>query len=158
MSLSPIGFPLKGFSDVVPDLRLVLMDYSPDTCSGFCGQIEHLKESPIKSDQILLDEAISSQEVIVHRKLKQGADGIIGVERQTMAVRDQDEEKVQQQLFLIEGRKKAIREKAVGDKAEAALNASHSIGVEDLLLDHCGAPRSMMICCREDPLSVSITS
>jgi hypothetical protein len=136
MSLSPIGFPLKGFSDAVPDLRLILMDCSPDPCSGFCGQIEHLKESPIKSDQILLDESISGPDVIVHRKLKQGADGIIGVERKTMAVRDQDEEKVQQQLFLTERGKKAIREKAVGDKAEAALNASNSIGVKDLLLDH----------------------
>jgi hypothetical protein len=136
MSLSPIGFPLKGFSDAVPDLRLILMDCSPDPCSGFCGQIEHLKESPVKSDQILLDKGISSQEVIVHRKLKQGADGLIGVEGQAVAVGDQDKEKVQQQLFRIEGRKKALREKAVGDKAEAALYASHSIRVKDLLLDH----------------------
>jgi hypothetical protein len=53
-----------------------------------------------------------------------------------VAVGDQDKEKVQQQLFRIEGRKKALREKAVGDKAEAALYASHPIGVKNLLLDH----------------------
>jgi hypothetical protein len=117
-----------------------------------------LEEGSIKSDQILLDEGISGPHVIVHRKLEQGTDGVIGVEGQTVAVGDQDEEKVQQQLCLIEGGKKTFREKAVGDKAEAALNASHSIGVEDLLLDHGGVPRSMMVCCREDPLSVSITS
>ena len=75
-----------------------------------------------------------------------------------MAVGDQNEEKVQQQLSLIEGGQKALGEKAVGNKAEAALYASDSIGVEDLLLDHGGVPRSMMLCCREDPRSVSITS
>ena len=101
-SLSATRFPLKSLSDAVPDLVLMLIDFSPGACSGFCGQIEHLEEGPIKSDQIFLDEGISGPDVIVHRKLEQGADGIIGVEGQAMAVRDQDEEKVQQQLFLTE--------------------------------------------------------
>ena len=66
-----------------------------------------MEEGSIKSDQIFLDEAISGPDVIVHRKLEQGANGIIGIERQTQSVRDQNEEKVQQQLFLIEGGKKS---------------------------------------------------
>jgi hypothetical protein len=53
-----------------------------------------------------------------------------------LTVGGQDQEKVQEQLFLIEGGKKAVGEKTVRDKAEASLNASDSIGIEDLLLDH----------------------
>jgi hypothetical protein len=136
MSLSPIGLPLKRLSHAVPDRRLMWTDFSPGACLRLCGQIEHLKESPIKSDQILLDEAISSQHVTVHRKLKQGADGIIGVEGQTVAVGDQDEEKVQEQLSLIKGGEKAIREKTVRDKAEARLNAPDALGVENPFFDH----------------------
>jgi hypothetical protein len=102
MSLSATWFPLKRLSDAVSDLMSMLIDFSPGACSGFYGQIEHLEEGPIKSDQIFLDEGISGPDVIVHRKLKQGADGIIGVEGQTMAVRDQDQEKVQHQFLLTE--------------------------------------------------------
>lgn len=158
MSLSATPAPLKCLSHAVPDLGGMRTDFSLGACLRLCGQIEDLEQGPIKSDQILLDESISSPDVIVHRKLEQGTNGIIGVEGQTVTVGDQNEKKVQQQLSLIEGRKKAVREKAVGDKAEAALYASDSIGVKDLLLDHGGVPRSMMLCCREDPLAVSITS
>jgi hypothetical protein len=115
---------------------LMRTHFSPGVCLRLCGQIEHLKEGSIKSDQILLDEGISGQDIIVHRKLKQGADGLTGVEGQAVAVGDQNEKKIQQQLSLIEGGKKTLREKAVGDKAEAAFYASDSIGIEDLLLDH----------------------
>jgi hypothetical protein len=117
-----------------------------------------LEQGSIKSDQIFPDEPISGFDVIVRRKLEQGTNGLIGIEGQTMAVRDQNKEKVQQQLFLTQRGKITLREKAVGDKAEAALNASNSIGVKDLLLDHGGAPCSMMPCCSEDPVSVSIAS
>jgi hypothetical protein len=53
-----------------------------------------------------------------------------------VAVGDQDKEKVQEQLSLIKGGEKAIREKTVRDKAKAALNAPNPTGFEDLLLDH----------------------
>jgi hypothetical protein len=124
----------------------------------FCGQVEHLKQGPIKGDQVFSDEGVPGPKVVVYRELEQRTNGVVGVKGKTLAVGDQDQEKVQEQLFLIEGRKKAVGEKTVGDKAEAALNASDSIGVEDLLLDHGWVPRSMMLRCREDPLSVSIAS
>jgi hypothetical protein len=114
--------------------------FSPGECWRFCGQIEHLKEGPIKNDQIFFYEGVSGPDVIVHRKLEQGADGIVGVEGQTLAVRDQDEEKVQQQLFLIEGRKKALREKAVGDKAETAFDPPYTLRPEHCLFDHGPQP------------------
>jgi hypothetical protein len=119
---------------------LMRTHFSPGVCLRLCGQIEHLKEGSIKSDQILLDEGISGQDIIVHRKLKQGADGLTGVEGQAVAVGDQNEKKIQQQLSLIEGRKKAIREKAVGDKAEAALNPPDPLRPENPLFDHGVVP------------------
>src|SRR3990170_781141 len=136
MSLSATWFPPKCLVDDVCNLILILIRFSLSVYWRLCGQIEHLEEGPIKSDQVFIYEGISGSDVIVHRKLEQGTNGIIGVEGQTLAVGDQDKEKGQKELFLIEGRKKAIREKAVRDKAEAALNASNPIGVEDLLLDH----------------------
>jgi len=123
-------------ADEAPHFMLAWAFFSPGRRRRFCGQIEHLEQGPIRNDQAFFYEGISGHDVIVHRKLEQGTDGIVRVEGQTLAVGDQDQEKVQQQLFLIEGRKKAVGEKTVGDKAEAPLNAPDPIGVEDLLLDH----------------------
>jgi hypothetical protein len=39
---------------------------SAGTCWRHGGQIEHLEQGSIESDQVFVDESISSQEVIVH--------------------------------------------------------------------------------------------
>ena len=80
MSLSAMGFPLKRLADDVPHFVSLLTDFLPGECWRVCRQIEHLKKGPIKSDQIFLDESVSGSDVIVHRKLEQGTNGILGVE------------------------------------------------------------------------------
>jgi hypothetical protein len=136
MSLSGIRFPLKCMADEPPRFMLAWAFFSPDSRRRFYGQIEHLEQGSIRSDQVFFYEGISGHDVIVYRKLEQGTDAVVRVEGQTLAVGNQDQEKVQEHLFLLEGRKKAIGEKTVGDKAEAPLNAPDPIGVENLLLDH----------------------
>jgi hypothetical protein len=136
-------------SHAVPDLGLMQIVFSLGICSGFCGQIEHLEEGSIKSDQILLDEGISGPEVIVHRKLEQGTNGIVGVKGQTLAVGDQNEEKVQEQLFLIEGRKKTVGDKAMRDKTETTFDPSYPLRPENPLFDHGLMPPLFHVFIRE---------
>jgi hypothetical protein len=103
---------------------------------GSLGQVEYLKEGPVKGDQIFPDQAVSGSDVFIEAELEQAADGVIGIIGQTVAVRDETKEKVQKQFFLAETGQKTIANEAVGDKAETTLDASQSIGVKNLFGDH----------------------
>jgi hypothetical protein len=128
---------------------LMLTSFSAGRCWRVCGQIEHLKKGPVKSDQIFLDESVSGLDVVLHRKLEQGTNGIVGVKGQTLAVGDQNEEKVQEQLFLIEGRKKTVGDKAMRDKTETTFDPSYPLRPENPLFDHGLMPPLFHVFIRE---------
>jgi hypothetical protein len=73
---------------------------------------------------------------VIHGKLQERANRIIGVKRQTMAIGGQHKEEVQQDLFLAERGQKAIREETVRYIAESALEGSDSVRIDDFLDDH----------------------
>ena len=53
-----------------------------------------------------------------------------------MAIGYDHQKKIQQQLFLAQGPQKAIANKSMGHKTEAALDLSDSVRIEDLFFDH----------------------
>jgi len=54
----------------------------------------------LRSDQILTDKAGSGLDVIVDAEPQKSADGIVGVAGKSMAVRGQNKEQIEQELFL----------------------------------------------------------
>jgi hypothetical protein len=53
---------------------------------GFCWQLEYLKKSAIKGDQIFFHQAVSCLDILVDSHLKQRADGIIAAKRKNKAI------------------------------------------------------------------------
>ena len=75
---------------------------------GSGRQREHLKEVAIKRNEVLLDEGIAGEEVVIQGELQQRTYLIEAVVRQTIAISDQDQKHLEQELMLAETAPEAI--------------------------------------------------
>jgi hypothetical protein len=103
---------------------------------GLLGQIEDLKEGPVKGNQIFLYKAVSGSDVFIDPQPEQAAYGVIGIIGQTVAVWDKTKEEVEKKFFLAERAQKTIAYEAVRNKTETTLDTSQSIRVKNLFADH----------------------
>ena len=71
--------------------------------AGLSGKGKNLENPSVKADQILFHETISGLDILVQRQLKKRTDHVITVIRKTVSVRCQNQQQVQQYLFLIQG-------------------------------------------------------
>ena len=96
---------------------------------GFRGQCKDLEESAVKGDEVFLDKGISGFQVLVEGQLQEGADGIIGVKGDPIAIGCQDQKEVEDEFFLVEGCEEAVSQESMRDKAESPLNAPDALFV-----------------------------
>ena len=72
------------------------------------GQSEHLKEMPIKRNEILVDQGIASHKVVIKGECQQRTDRSATVGGQPVAVGNQHEQDLQSQCMVAEARPEAI--------------------------------------------------
>jgi len=97
---------------------------------------EDLKQETVKTDQILLDQTFPGNDVIIRAESNQAADLLVAVIGQPFAVRDHDQEHIEQQLIMTQGIPESVPEKSVFDKGKAAGNLSNPMRVERFFFDH----------------------
>src|SRR5262245_5733130 len=102
-------------ADDLPDGRgvglyhvLRAMERSGRLKHGLRWQREYLKEVAIKRNEVLVDQGVSCHEVSIEGALEERTNLIEAVVGQTMAISDQDEKHIEQELLLAETAPEAI--------------------------------------------------
>jgi hypothetical protein len=83
---------------------------------------EHLEDTAVKSDKVLLDQLISGFQVIIEVHLQEGAKSVVTVEGKSVAIRDENEQEIKKELMVRKGAKEPISEESVLDGGKASLN------------------------------------
>jgi len=81
---------------------------------GMRREREHLEAGAVESDEILGDDPVAHVDVVVEVELEGGADSVLGVEADAVAVSGEDEEEVERALGVSEGDEEAAVEESVG--------------------------------------------
>ena len=107
------------------DLRA---DFGVAGC-GVDGQREDLEASAVEGDEVLSDEAVSGFEVGLEIDADDGADPIVAVEANPLAIAGEDEKEIEGLLGGFERSEEAVSEKAMVDEGEGlAPDAAHAMG------------------------------
>jgi hypothetical protein len=101
---------------------------------------EHLKEVTVKGYQIFVDESVSGLNVFIETELKEGHDPVIAVEGNTIAVANQDEEEIEEELLVGEAQPEAIPKEPVFDGGKAAFEPAHPFRDEGYSMNQGEAP------------------
>ncbi len=70
------------------------------------GQLEDLKSCSIKSDEIFVDEPISSLDIIVRKQLEHVADAFVAPVADSLSVSSEDEKKVKRAFVCCQSSEK----------------------------------------------------
>jgi hypothetical protein len=103
-------------------------------------QGEHLKEGAVEGEQILIDEGIAGSDIVVDAEADQGAELIVAVVREPMAIGDQDQEHIKQALLMSEVNPEAIAQKPMFNESEAPLDLSHPLRDQEFFVNHRYSP------------------
>jgi hypothetical protein len=79
----------------------------------------------VEGDEVLVDEAVANDEVVVQREFERGADPVVGVEADAVAIAGEDEEEVERTLGVAELCEEALVQELVGDEGEATGDAAN---------------------------------
>jgi hypothetical protein len=104
------------------------------------GQREHLKDVPVKHDEILVDQGISSEEGVIKGALEQRTNLIEAVVGQAVSVSHEDQKDIQQELMLAEAAPEALASAAMLEEREAAGNLADALGTQGTLFNHDAPP------------------
>jgi fructose-specific component phosphotransferase system IIB-like protein len=107
---------------------------------GLRWQREYLKEVAIKRDEVLVDQGVACHEVVIKGALEERTNLIEAVVGQTVAISDQDEKHIEQELMLAEAAPEAIAYEAMLDESEAAGNLADPLGAQGTLFNHHAPP------------------
>ena len=110
----------------------------------FLGKRQHLKQMPIKCDEVFFDQRISSIGVLIGEDSKDGADLVVAVVGEAISIGDEHQEHVEQQFMMIEAGPEAVAQEPVLYERETACDLSHSMRTERLFL--VGHGRAPFIC------------
>jgi len=66
--------------------------------------------------------------ILVRRQLERGADPVVGVETDAVAITGEDEEEVERALGVAQGGEEALVEEPVGEEGKATLDAADAVG------------------------------
>ena len=69
---------------------------------GFLRKGEHLETAAVESEEILVDEAVSGQDVIVQQQVKNPADPVITVKGDAVSIAGEDQEDVKEKFMVSE--------------------------------------------------------
>jgi hypothetical protein len=82
------------------------------------GQREDLEASAVEGDEVLSDEAVSGFEVGLEIDADDGADAIVAVEADSLAIAGEDQKEIEGLLGGLECSEEAVSEKAMVDEGE----------------------------------------
>jgi len=107
---------------------------------GVGWEREPLKEVTIKCYEVLLEERITSEEVIIQGELQERTARIEAVVGQAMALSHQDETHLEHECMLAEAGPEAIAYEAMLKKSEAAGNLAEPLGTQGTFFNHDAPP------------------
>ncbi len=92
------------------------------------------EEASVERHKVLVDERIARREVPLQRHARQRAQRIVVVETQAVSVSREDQQEIQHELIVVQGREKAVVQETVGDEGESATaNRADTIGANGWL-------------------------
>jgi hypothetical protein len=95
--------------------------------SWFFGKGEDLEKSAVEGDKVLFYELVSGLQVLLYGQVHKRADSVVAVERKPVSVGCQNKEDIEEQLVMAKADKKAVPQKAMLDKGEAAGDLADTI-------------------------------
>jgi len=98
-----------------------------DNRTGSGGRESTWKKVPSKAKEILVDQAVSGQDVFINADGQQGTYFIVRIEGKSLSVSDQDKEKIQEQFMMTETGPETMPEKTVFNKGETSVNGSDPV-------------------------------
>jgi len=125
--------------DAVDGCGILFLDSGLDGNARGVGEGKHLKDPPVESEEVFLDQRVSGPDIGIDSDAQVGADAVVTVKRDTVAIPCQDQEKVEEQLLWGEGIEKAILQKPVFDKGKGPLDGTHPLRGKDDFFSH-GTP------------------
>lgn len=142
-----VGVFIEGFADGAVDGCGVFFEHVlrglEQTDGGKDGGFregEHLKEMSVKGNQVFGDEGVPGLEVFIEVEVKQGDDPIVAVEGNPIAVANQEEEEVEEELLVGEALPEAISQETVFDGGKAAFEPAHPFGDEECFMNQGEVP------------------
>ena len=85
---------------------------------------EYLEDATVKGDQVLLDQSISGFQVVIEAHLQKRAEFVVAVEGKPMAVGDENEQEIEQELMVRKSTPEPVPEESVFNGGEASLNGT----------------------------------
>ena len=84
---------------------------------------EHLEDAAVKSDKVFLDQSISGFQVVIEAHLQKRAKLVVTVEGKSMAIRDENEQEIEEEFMVGKSAKEPISEESMLDGGKAPLNS-----------------------------------
>ncbi len=132
-----VGVFAEGFADGAVDGGGIFFEHVlrglEETDRGKDGGLregEHLKEVAVKGNQVFGDEGVPCLDVFIETEVKQGDDPVIAVEGNTIAVANQDEEEIEEELVVGEALPEPIPKEPVFDGGETPFDPVYPFGDE----------------------------
>jgi len=104
------------------------------------GEGGHLEDTAVKGEKVLLDQLISGFQVVIEVDLQKGAELIIAVERESMAIGYENKKEIEQELMVGKRAPESVPEEPMFDGSEATLDGTQSMWDKRFLVDHDLAP------------------
>jgi hypothetical protein len=82
------------------------------------------ESAAVEGDEVHVDKAVADDEIVVERELEGGADPVVGVEADAVAIAGEDEGEVERALAVAQRREEALVQELVGGEGEATGDAA----------------------------------